>query len=98
MLKRILMIPCHLKLYLVLFIDVGSKEINKEKYIERFGSIINHGFVALGLAAGHKLGLFKAFGDLKTPVSSQELACHMHLKERYSENNMAISMEKYVII
>ena len=63
--------------------DVGSREINKEKYVERFGSIINHGFVALGIAAGHKLGLVKAFGDFKTPVSSQELADHMHFKERY---------------
>ena len=95
--QRLLMITCHLELSLALFIDVGSREINKEKYVERFGSIINHGFVALGIAAGQKLGLVKAFGDFKTPVSSQELADHMHLKERYSENSMVISMEKDVI-
>jgi hypothetical protein len=76
---------------------VGSREINKEKYVERVGSIINHGFVALGIAAGNKLGLVKAFGDFKTPVSSQELADHMHFKERYSGNSMVISMEKDVI-
>ena len=53
-----------------------------DKFAERFSTIVNHGFVALEIGIGHRLGLFVALKKFTTPVTSQELADECKLKER----------------
>lgn len=57
--------------------------MDSEEYKDRFSSIASHGFISLGLAMGHQLGLFKALRNFKESVTSQKLADQCKLKERY---------------
>ena len=66
-----------------MYFVILAKSVDKAKYEERFGSIVNHGFIALGISIGHKIGLFSALREFVSPVSSEELAKVKNLKERY---------------
>lgn len=53
-----------------------------ETFAERLGGILNAGATAAMMALGHRLGLFDALAEI-SPATSQELAGHTELAERY---------------
>ncbi|MGB7951055.1 MAG: transcriptional regulator, partial [Candidatus Binatia bacterium] len=53
-----------------------------DAFASRLLSVLNHGALCLMIAVGHRVGLFDAMRELP-PVTSDELARHVGLNERY---------------
>lgn len=63
--------------------DEMKRKMEPSNFGEKFSTIISHGFIAMEIGIGHKLGLFDALNKFTSPVTSQELASECKLKERY---------------
>ena len=65
------------------FLGISSADQQPDVYEDRFNTIVENGFVALGISLGHKVGLFKALIELSEPETSLTIAQHANLHERY---------------
>ncbi|CAC5359441.1 unnamed protein product [Mytilus coruscus] len=63
--------------------NVDPDDTKQDVYEERFNNIFYSGVIALGIGLGHRVGLFKALTDLSEPETSQSIADHAGLNERY---------------
>lgn len=63
--------------------SVSPDDTKPDMYEERFNNIVYSGVIALGVGLGHRVGLFKALTYLPEPETSQSIAEHAGLNERY---------------
>ena len=57
--------------------------MDKEEFGKYFTRIFQDGMIMLSVAIGHDLGLFKVLCEAKEPISVEEVAGKLDLKERY---------------
>ena len=57
--------------------------MEKKAFSQFIADIYSQGSLILSISVGHDLGLFKVFYDTDQPVSLQNIADKLHLKERY---------------
>ncbi|CAG2186908.1 unnamed protein product [Mytilus edulis] len=63
--------------------SVSPNDTKPDVYEERFNNIVYSGVIALGVGLGHRVGLFRALTNLSEPETSQSIADHAGLNERY---------------
>ena len=56
--------------------------MDKAEFGKYFTSIYQNGMIMLSVGLGHDLGLFKVMCEAKKPISVEEVASTLNLKER----------------
>ena len=67
----------------LIILGISSADQQPDIYEDRFNTIVENGFVALGISLGREVGLFKALIELSEPATSLAIAQHANLHERY---------------
>jgi hypothetical protein len=61
----------------------GFDNVKAEAFAGNLLDIINGGCLSFLISIGHKTGLFDVMSGLKKPSTSEEVAKHANLNERY---------------
>lgn len=71
--------------------------MEKAEFGKYFTNIFQDGFIMLSIGIGHDLGLFKVMCEAKEPISSEEVAKKLDLKERYTREWLSTMVAASII-
>ena len=73
----------------------GGQSNKFESYVE---DIARKGFISMGLAMGHELGLFEAMMSMEQQASAKAIADRANTNDRYNSNIIILKSTWFVII